>query len=449
MLLAFVVTILILVTIHEYGHYQVARWCGVKVLKFSIGFGKTIYSKKIGKDQTEFAVGMLPLGGYVKMLDEREATVASAEKPRAFNQQNVYKRIAIVIAGPAANFIFAILAYSLILMSGTLAQKPIIGEIMPNSVAAKASLKSGDTIQRIGNQPISTWQQVSLVLLEASLKSKSVEIETKNGAKETHVLKLDLSEIKKEDYDTDFLAKLGMSAYLPSIPSIIGEILSGSPAQKAGLKMHDKVVSVNDKAVTTFEEFANIMRANPNKALKIEVLRVNKNLSVTVTPDSINENGVQIGRIGAGVLQANDSQDNWLTEVKYPAHIALLKSVEKTWDTSIFSLKMMGAMVAGKVSLKGVSGPVTVAQHAEKSVHFGWKPFLTFLAFVSISLAVLNLLPIPMLDGGHLLYYMVEIIKGSPVSERVMEFGQRIGLGLIGTLMVIAFYNDLTRIITG
>lgn len=449
MLAAFIVTILILVTVHEYGHYQVARWCGVKILKFSIGFGKTIYSKKIGQDQTEFVIGLLPLGGYVKMLDEREAPVDLAEKSRAFNQQKVSKRIAIVMAGPMANFIFAIIAYCFILMGGSLVQKPIIGDVAPNSVAAQASLKTGDVIQRIGNHSISNWQEVSLVLLEASLKSKNVEIEARDGAKTTHVVNLDLSQIKKEDYDTDFLAKLGMSAYFPSIPAVFGEILTNSPAQKAGLKTNDRVVAVNDKLIKSFEAFANMMRDNPNKPLKIELLRDNKNVTITVTPESINENGKSIGRIGAGVLQSSVNEADWLTEIKYPLHIALLKSVEKTWDTSIFSLKMMVAMVTGQVSWKGVSGPVTVAKYAGQSAHFGWKPFLTFLAFISISLAVLNLLPIPMLDGGHLLYYMVEILKGSPVSDSVMEFGQRIGIGLIGILMVIAFYNDLTRLITG
>ena len=263
------------------------------------------------------------------------------------------------------------------------------------------------------------------------------------------MLNLDLSQIKKEDYDTDFLAKLGISAYFPSIPAVFGDIVTDSPAQKAGLKTNDKVVAVNDKPIKTFEEFANIMRANPNNSLKVDVIRANKNLSVNVTPQSIDENGKPVGRIGAGVLQANNNAPDWLTEIKYPVHIALLKAVEKTWDTSLFSLKMMGAMVTGQVSWKGMSGPVTVAQYAGQSAHFGWKPFLTFLAFVSISLAVLNLLPIPMLDGGHLLYYVVEILKGSPVPESVMEFGQRIGIGLIGILMVIAFYNDLTRLITG
>ena len=449
MLVAFIVTILILVTVHEYGHYQVARWCNVKVLKFSIGFGKTIFTKKIGQDQTEFVIGMLPLGGYVKMLDEREGKVTEPDKARAFNQQNVWKRSAIVIAGPATNFLFAILVYSIILMSGTLVQKPIVGEVAANSAAAKASLKMGDTIQRIGNKTITTWQDVSLVLLEASLKSKNIEVEAKSGSNETHVLSLDLSQIKKEDYDTDFLGKLGMSAYFPSIPAVFGDIVNDSPAQKAGLRANDKVVAVNDKPIKTFEEFANTMRENPNKLLKLDVMRANKNLTFNVTPELIDDNGKPIGRIGAGVLQANTDAPDWLAEIKYPINTALLKSAEKTWDTSLFSLKMMAAMVTGKVSLKGMSGPVTVAKYAGQSAHFGWKPFLNFLAFVSISLAVLNLLPIPLLDGGHLMYYMVEILKGSPVSESVMEVGQRLGFGLIGVLMVIAFYNDLTRLITG
>lgn len=449
MLAAFITTILILVIVHEYGHYQVARWCGVKVLKFSIGFGKSIYVKKIGRDQTEFIIGMLPLGGYVKMLDEREAPVDAKEKNRAFNQQNIFKRIAIVIAGPMANFIFAILAYCIILMGGTLAQKPIIGEISPNSVAAKANLKTGEVIQRIGNQSIATWQEVGLALLETSLKSKNIEIEVRNNAKESQVLNLDLSQIKKEDYDTDFVAKLGMSAYSPTIPAVFGEIVDGSPAQKAGLKKNDKVVAVNNIPIHSFEAFANKIRANPNKVVKIELIRDNKYLTALVMPESIIENSKAIGLIGAGVLQSSINDSDWLTEIKYPLHIAILKSVEKTWGTSIFSLKMMFAMVTGHVSWKGMSGPVTVAKYAGQSAHFGWKSFLTFLAFVSISLAVLNLLPIPMLDGGHLLYYMVEILKGSPVSDNVMEFGQRIGIGLIGILMVIAFYNDLTRLITG
>lgn len=454
-ILSFLVTLGILVTVHEYGHFQMARWCGVKVLRFSIGFGKPLFTRKLGKDQTEFVLAALPLGGYVKMLDERETAddglppIAAADLPRAFNRQPVWKRMAIVLAGPTANLLLAILLYWLLFISGVMGMRPILGAIAADTPAAQASMRSGDSISRIGDVPVSTWQDVRWELLQQVIKKPSIEIETTTGEHEVHVHELALDSIGKDDFETDFLGKLGLKPYQPQVPAVIGEIVAGGAADKAGLKAGDKVLSIGGSDITSWEGMVDIVRKSPGKPLVMSLQRANSRLQLTVTPDAAKENGTDIGRIGAGYHMQQSELDRLLVEVKYAPMTALAKAARKTWDTSIFSLKMLGSMLTGQVSWKGMSGPVTIASYAGQSAHLGWQAFVGFLALISISLGVLNLLPIPVLDGGHLLYYVVEILKGSPVSDRAMEIGQRIGMLLLGLLMTCALYNDFNRLITG
>ena len=452
-LIAFVVTLGVLITVHEYGHFQVARWCGVKVLRFSVGFGKPLFSRHLGKDQTEFVLAAFPLGGYVKMLDEREAPadepIEEHDLPRAFNRQSVWKRIAIVSAGPIANLLLAVFIYWLLFMHGVMGVKPLLGDIVDGTPAARASLKSGELIQKIGGMPVTTWQDVRWVLLQQSLKSPVVEVEASSGRDEIHLHHLALGNVGKDDFERDILDKLGLTVYRPSVPAKIGEVIEASAAARAGLKAGDKILMVDGIAVGQWEDFVSVIRKNPGRQLSLKIQRDGAERSLDVTPDAATDQGQRVGRIGAAYHLDQAELEKLMVEVHYGPLDALSKAVFKTWDTSIFSLKMLGSMLTGTVSWKGVSGPVTIASYAGQSAHAGWAAFISFLALVSISLGVLNLLPVPVLDGGHLLYYTIEIFKGSPVSDKSMEIGQRIGLALLGLLMACAFYNDFNRLITG
>ncbi len=458
-LLAFIVTIGILVTIHEYGHFQVARWCGVKVLRFSIGFGKPLWQKTFGKDNTEFVLAAIPLGGFVKMLDENELKAdlesnpedpkinySEADLKRAFNRQSVWKRIAIVLAGPVANLLLAIFLYWVLFMLGVTATRPMIGAVVDNSLAAQASLISGEVIQRIDSKEVQSWQEARWQLLEKSLEAKSVKIEAINNNNELlqHTLSF---EGVDGDAEVDILKKLGIEEFRPNIPAVIGELLPNSAAEKAGFMPEDKILRIDGAETADWEQVVNTIKNSPSKPLRFEVERASKILQITAIPEAIKEGNQTIGRMGATVKLNKDALDKFLIELNYSPLESLHKAIIKTWDTAIFSLKMLGKMVMGEVSLAGISGPVTIATYAGESANLGIKTFLGFLALVSISIGVLNLLPIPVLDGGHLMYYTAEIIKGSPVSEHVLLIGQKIGFVLLGLLMTIAMFNDLNRLL--
>lgn len=447
---AFVVTLSVLIAIHEYGHYQVARWCGVKVLRFSIGFGRPLWKRKLGRDNTEFVLAALPLGGYVKMLDEREDDIEAGEDlARAFNRQVVWKRIAIVLAGPAANLLLAILLYWVLFMHGVQGMRPILGEVAAGTPAAQASLKSGLLIQKVAGVPTPTWQDVRWVLLQKSLQPDAVEVEAADDASNLYLYRLSLKSVGKDDYEEDFLDKLGLKPYQPTMPATIGEMVRGGVAERAGMHADDEVKAVNGIAMGSWEQFVETIRQSPGVPLRLDVVRAGQPISLTLTPDSVAEGSGRIGRIGAMNQIDQAALERFLVNVRYGPWPAAGKAVDKTWETAVFSLKMLGNMLIGKVSWQGISGPVTIASYAGQSADLGWKAFLGFLALISISLGVLNLLPIPVLDGGHLMYYIAEVCKGSPVSEATMGAGQRVGLVILGLLMVVAFYNDINRFFTG
>lgn len=454
-ILSFLVTLGVLIAIHEYGHFQVARWCGVKVLRFSLGFGRPIFSKKFGQDATEFVIAAIPLGGYVKMLDEREmaedekSSIGSSDLSRAFNRQSVWKRIAIVAAGPMANLLLAILLYWFLFVNGVMGIKPIVGDVAKDTPAAKASLVTGDVILKVGGNSVKTWQDVRWELLNQLVKSPSVEIETMRSPKEFYSSNLLLNSINPDDNQHDILEQLGLMPKQPSMPSIVGEVMKGGAAEKAGLKVEDKIISIDGVGVDQWAEAVKIIQRNPSKALKVKVLRGVQTIDVIVTPDVVNEQGKTLGRIGAAYRLTQAEKDKLFVQIQYLPFQALIKATQKTWETAVFSLKMLANMLTGKISWHGLSGPVTIATYAGESASLGWMAFVGFLATISISLGVLNLLPIPVLDGGHLLYYMVEIIKGSPVSEGMVELGQRLGVLILGMLMICAMYNDINRLITG
>jgi regulator of sigma E protease len=459
-LLTFLVTMSILVTVHEYGHFQVAKWCGVKVLKFSIGFGKPLWSKSFGNDNTELVIAAIPLGGYVKMLDERELITDSnadalqesyseAELKRAFNRQSVTKRIAIVLAGPAANLLLAIGLYWILFTMGIVGMKPILGKVIDGSPAASARFSQGETIQKINGKEITSWQEVSWILLNESLKSKSVAVEVINGNHEIHIHQLDISKIDQEAASKDILEASGLTIFQPEFPALIGQVIKNSPADLAGIKTNDLVLKINENKVSVWEDFVQGVRLNPNKLIEIEILRDSKMQRFTLRPEQFEENGKAVGRIGVAFKVDDLEQSKIFVTTRYNKTEAIIKATEKTWDISVFTLKMLGKMLIGQTSLKGVSGPVTIASYAGQSAKMGVKVFIGFLAVISISIGVLNLLPIPVLDGGHLMYYIVEIFTRKPAPDFVLNIGQRIGFFLLGSMMILAFYNDINKLITG
>jgi regulator of sigma E protease len=452
-LVAFILALGVLIVVHEYGHYIVAKLCGVKVLRFSVGFGRPLILSRRGQDQTEWVLAAIPFGGYVKMLDEREGPVEPAELDRAFNRQSVWKRLLIVVAGPVFNFIFAILVYAGLFMYGLPEARPIVAEPPAGTLAATAGLHAGDTVRAIGtesgSESVSTWQEVRWLILQAALQRQSVRLETEDARGRVATVELDLRGFPADAVEGDVLERVGLRLYRPPLEPVLGKLVAGGPAERAGLKEGDRIVRVDGAPVDTWETLVNAVRARPGKPLRLGLERGDTTIALDVVPDAVAAGDTRIGRIGAAPRLPAAEADKMLVRVQYGPLASLSKAVAKTYDISVFSLKMLGKMLVGEVSWKHLSGPVTIADFAGQSAQMGWISYLTFLALISISLGVLNLLPIPLLDGGHLMYYAIELIKGRPVSERVMELGQRVGLALLLVMMAFAFYNDLNRLLTG
>jgi regulator of sigma E protease len=447
---SFLVTVGVLVVIHELGHYTAARLVGVKILRFSVGFGRTLWMRRRGRDATEWAIGAIPLGGYVKMLDEREGEVAPAERARAFNRQPVWARIFIVLAGPFANFLLAFVVYWALFVVGLPGVRPVLGDAPPNSPAALAGLRNGDIGRAVGEEPVHTWNDVRWLLLKEAVRREPVALEIQAQGGGTSSRTLSLAELSKDDLDRDFLGKLGLRPFRPNVPATLGRVLTGSAAERAGLAGGDRIVSVGDKPVATWFEFTTAIAANPGKAVVLGVERQGRRFEMRATPDAVGEGANRIGRLGVEAgEELKREYERMTTTVRYGPLAAIPKAVHKVVDLSVFSVKMLGRMIVGDVSWKNLSGPITIADYAGQSAQLGWITWLGFLALVSVSLGVLNLLPIPLLDGGHLVYYFAEIMKGSPVSERTMEIGQRLGLALLLGLTFFAFYNDINRLFTG
>ena len=448
-LTAFVVALGVLIIFHELGHYLVARLCGVKVLRFSVGFGRLLWCRRFGIDQTEWAVSVFPLGGYVKMLDEREAPVAPAERDRAFNRQSVTKRFAIVLAGPVANFLLAILLYWVLFLHGVPGIRPVVGVPVPGTPAANAQVAEGELITRIDGTGVATWQDLRWVLLEYSLRKATVELEMHAERGDIHFRRLDLSSMGPEMIDGDLLQAIGLTRFQPPIKPVIERLITGGAGERDGLKQGDEIIDIDGRAISTWEELVVLVTNAPGRSLRFKVMRAGTNSEFTVTPEAKQEGGKTLGRIGAAPKIDEASVKRLITEVQYGPMESLVKSVGRTWEVSTFTLKMLGRMIVGDISLKNLSGPITIADYAGQSAQLGWLAYVSFLALISISLGVLNLMPVPLLDGGHLMYYVAEIVKGSPVSDRVMEVGQQVGMVLLFSLMVFALYNDINRLFGG
>jgi regulator of sigma E protease len=450
-ILAFVVALGVLIVFHELGHYWVARWCKVKVLRFSVGFGKPLRTWVRGADKTEWTIAAIPLGGYVKMLDEREGPVKPEELSRAFNRQTVWKRIAIVVAGPIANLLLAIVLYWVLFLHGVPGIRPVVGAPPAGTAAAKAGFGAGDVLVGIAGEHVATWQDARWLLLKGAMQGGAMEIDVMTASDQREKRQLDLSALTTAEREGDFLKTLGFSRFrVKSLPQI-ERVEAGAPADRAGLRAGDKIIALNNTPLESVEQAIDLIRANPGKPMLVEFWREGgANAVVQVTPDTMDEkDGKAIGRMGAVLMPQREAYDKYRVVVRYGPIDAFTQAVYKTWDTSAFSLRMLGKMLVGEVSLKNLSGPITIADYAGQSAQHGWISYLVFLALISISLGVLNLLPIPLLDGGHLMYYIVEVFRGAPVSEKVMEIGQRVGMGVLLVMMVIALFNDITRQISG
>ena len=449
-LLAFIVAIGVLVTIHEFGHFWVARKMGVKVLRFSVGFGKPLWTRKAGADQTEYVVACIPLGGYVKMLDEREGEVAEADLDRAFNRKNVWRRFAIVAAGPIFNFIFAIVAYTLIYLAGIDGIKPVIGEVSVPSPAHSAGVQLRDTILSINGIETPSWEKARFTLLEESVDRGIITLVVQGLDKQISDKNLDTSRLRLlQDEQIDLMGELGLSMWRPDIPPVIAEVIPGGAAAASGLLAEDRIFSINGEKIISARHWVDMIRANPDSDLTLVVLRDERKVSLQLRPARQEEKGIEYGFIGVKNridIPIEIRREMEVTE-RYGPIGALNAALDKTWRMSWLTLKVLGQLIVGEASVKNLSGPITIARYAGISAQIGLSQFLGFLAIISISLGVLNLLPIPVLDGGHLFYYLIEMIKGSPVSEMTELVGQKIGMALLLGLMSVAIYNDLIRLV--
>ena len=442
-LLSFVVAISILVAVHEYGHYLVGRWTGMKVLRFSIGFGKPVWMRRSGKDNTEYCLAAIPLGGYVRFLDSREGPVAPEDDGRAFNQRPVAARIATLLAGPLFNFLFAIVAYWVLFMPGAMVMQPAIGEVAPGSHADRAGLQYGDKVIAVGEQPTNDWESTLVAILDAMVASGEIPLtlEDERGGQRRAVLNVGEDAARLTEPGALFDG-LGFAVWQPL--SRVGQVTPGGAAELAGIRAGDEILSVNGESARLWSELLNVVRASPGETVEVEYLRDGIPLSVSLTLGDEGQGDSRRGLIGIGL--ADTAADYYYRRTYSPLE-SLSAAVDKTWTSTLFTIRMLARMVTGDVSIKNISGPINIAQFAGESAERGPSYFLGFLAIISISLGVLNLLPIPVLDGGQIVYQLVEMIKGSPLTDRAQMLGQQIGIFALLLLMSFAFYNDIARIL--
>lgn len=445
-LLFFVIAIGVLVTVHEFGHFWVARRLGVKVLRFSVGFGPALM-KRTASDGTEYVLAAVPLGGYVKMLDEAEVDVPAQELPKAFNRKPLWVRSAVVAAGPVFNFLFAVVAYTVMFMLGISGLKPVIGSVDEGSLAARSGLEAGHELIAIDGARVATWEATIHRVVGHALDGQAVRLELRDGDGRPRELALDLGQIRADDLTRGrFFDTLGFAARRPLLPPRIGEVIPGGAADEAGLRGGDRVLVANGEAIAEWGAWVDFVRARPGETIALTVEREGSETSLTLVPRRVEDGGQTIGQIGATVADAQAALARFYAIQRHGPLDALVLGLKKTWEMSVLTLKMIWRMLTLDVSVENLSGPISIAQYAGVSADIGLSRFIGFLAVVSISLGILNLLPIPLLDGGHLFFYAIEAVRRKPVSEDLLYAGQRLGIALLVGLMGLAFYNDLVRV---
>ncbi|MBK5943778.1 RIP metalloprotease RseP [Halorhodospira sp. 9621] len=449
-IIAFLVAIAILVTVHEAGHYLVARWCNVRVRRFSVGFGRPLLSwRGRGPDRIEYCLSAIPLGGYVQMLDEREGEVDPAERHRAFNNRPLGQRTAIVAAGPAANFLFAVVAYWLVAVLGMVEMRPIVDEPITDSPAEMAGFERGEEIVAIDSRDTPTWQRVAMGLMNAGFNREDVPVTVRDEAGNELERSLNLRAEPRLKDTTDILGTIGLRAYTPDLPATIGRLAEGGAAAQADLREGDRIRAIDGEAVGSWLELVERVEPRANEPVTLTYEREGQVREVTLTLGAQERGEAEVGMLGVGPAIPEGYQERMEREVRHGPVAGVAYGVERTWDTTVVTVKMLVRMVMGEASLKNIGGPVTIGQFAGDTASMGVVPFLTFLAVISISLGIINLLPIPILDGGHLLYFLTEAIRGKPVSERTQLIGQQVGIVILLGLMALAFYNDFERLLGG
>ncbi len=445
---SFVVALAILIAVHEFGHFWVARRLGVKVLRFSIGFGRPLLRVQRHPDATEYVLALIPLGGFVKMLDEREEEVPAAQAHLAFNRQALWKRSAIVVAGPLFNFLFAIFAYWAIFMSGDSGLRPIVGVVEPQSIAAAAGFQSGDELIRVGDREAGSWETALIAFVGKSLDGRELAVQVRDASGFEMTRWIPSDAVRSLAEEPDLLGRLGLSPKRPTLPAVIGELVPGEAAEDSGLQTGDRILSADGRPIEGWQDWVGLVQEHPDKTLAVEIERADgERLTLSMTPRSTQVEEKTIGRIGAGVLVPEGLMDDYSVKVRYGPVESLDRAVSKTVDMSVMTLRVVGRMLIGQASVENLSGPITIAETAGRTASYGLESFVKFLAIVSISLGILNLLPVPILDGGHLLYFFIEWVKGSPLSEETQMQGQKIGLVLLAALMSLAFYLDFARLL--
>ena len=443
-LAAFIVALGVLITVHEFGHFWVARRCGVRVERFSIGFGKALW-RRTDKLGTEYVIALIPLGGYVKMLDERAEPVAPELRHYAFNNKTVGQRAAIIAAGPIANFLFAIFAYWLVFIIGVPGVRPVVGEITPNSIAAQAQIQPGTELKAVDGIETPDWDAVRLQLVAKIGDEHTTLSVAQFGSNQRQDKTLDLRQWAFEPDKEDPVSSLGIRPRGPQIEPVLSEVQVNSAASKAGLQAGDRIVKVNGQPLTQWMTFVTLVRDNPDKPLALDIERQGSSLSLTLTPDSKQVNGKAEGFAGV-VPKVIPLPDEYKTVRQYGPFSAILEASDKTWQLMKLTVSMLGKLITGDVKLNNLSGPISIAQGAGMSAEFGVIYYLMFLALISVNLGIINLFPLPVLDGGHLLFLAIEKLKGGPVSERVQDFSYRIGYILLVLLMGLALFNDFSRL---
>lgn len=444
-LIYFLIALAILIAFHEFGHFWVARKAGVKVLRFSIGFGKILWKYQKNPETTEYAIAAFPLGGYVKMVDEREGPVAAGDVPRAFNRQRLSVRTAIVLAGPVFNLLLAVLLYWIVLIVGESGLRPVVGSVEQGTLAAQAGFERGDEILSVAGDVTPTWNLALSTLFTKFMDSDTIAVDVKSadGAKRTRTVHVPSDASQEPD---TLHERLGLRLWEPEVAPVLDQVQAGSAAEKAGLKPGDRVISGDGVPISSWSQWVRFVRERPDAEIAVTIERDGVRIPLVLRPDRVTSPEGDIGRIGATVVVPEDVYASMTVEYRLGVFSALAAASKRTAEYSILTVKLIGRMIVGEASVENLSGPISIAQYAGQSASLGFLYFLKFLAIVSISLGVLNLLPIPVLDGGHLFFYLVEAVKGSPLSDTAQYVFQQIGIVILICLMGLAFFLDIERL---